>query len=209
METPPAAPFPIVLRVQGERCVVLGSGHEAELKSAALERAGATVVRLEQYDPALIEGAFLVVSAGPGRSENPRIFADCVARGILVNCLDDPQHCRFTFPSIHRQGDLTIAVSTNGACPALAVRIREAIGRVYGPEYGAFLSLCRTMRERVRRAISSFEGRRGFWYLLVESPVLKMLREGRGKEAQELAETLITQAEDAANPSAGGSPPAP
>lgn len=186
--------YPIVLRLEGQRCAVFGSGHEAAQKIADLEQAGATVVRSEDYDPALIEGACVVIAAGPDRSQNPRIFADCKARGILVNCLDDPPHCRFTFPSIHRQGDLTIAVSTNGACPALAVRIRETLGRTYGPEYAAFLEMCRALRDRLKRGVPEFERRKAFWYRLVESPALGLLREGKRAEADALKETLLSEA---------------
>lgn len=192
VETTPA-PYPIVLRLQGLRCAVFGSGHEAALKSAALEQAGAIVVRSADYDPALIDGASLVIAAGPGREENPRIFADCTARGIFVNCLDDPPNCRFTFPSVHRQGDLTIAVSTNGACPALAVRIRETLGRAYGPEYSAFLEMCRALRDRLKRVAPEFERRKAFWYRLVDSPALGLLREGKRFEAEAVKESLLSQ----------------
>jgi precorrin-2 dehydrogenase / sirohydrochlorin ferrochelatase len=144
--------YPVVLRLEGKRCVVIGAGHEAEQKAEGLQSAGAAVVRAEQYSPALLEGAFLVVAAGPDRTENPRIYTDCEARGILVNCLDDPPRCRFTYPSVHRQGDLIIAVSTSGACPALAVRLRERFEREFGPEYARFLAICRGLRDRLARA---------------------------------------------------------
>jgi siroheme synthase-like protein len=193
MDEPSPAPYPVVLRLQGQRCVVFGSGHEAEQKSAGLEQAGAEVIRSHTYDSSLIEGACLVVAAGPNRSENPRIFADCVSRGILINCLDDPPYCRFTFPSIHRQGDLTIAVSTNGACPALAVRIRETLGQSFGPEYATFLAICRSLRQRIKTAIPDFDRRRDLWYRLVESPALDLLRAGNEEEARILAESLIAR----------------
>lgn len=191
-----SAPYPIVLRLQGQRCTVFGSGHEAESKTAALEAAGARVARSESYDPALIEGATLVISAGPDRSQNARIFADCAARGILVNCLDDPPHCRFTFPSIHRQGDLTIAVSTNGTCPALAVRIRETLGRSYGPEYAKFLAICRNVRRQITESIPEFGARRALWYRIVESPAIGLLGQGRDEEAGRSISALIEQAAD-------------
>ncbi len=193
MDEPSPAPYPVVLRLQGQRCVVFGSGHEAEQKIAGLRLAGAEVIRSDKYDPSLIEGACLVVAAGPGRSENARIFADCSARGIFINCIDDPPHCRFTFPSVHRQGDLTIAVSTNGACPALAVRIRETLGRSYGPEYAAFLTICQSLRQRIKRAIPDFDRRRALWYRLVESPALDLLRAGNESEARDLARKLVDE----------------
>lgn len=177
------AGYPVVLRLAGKHCVVFGTGHEAELKAAGLDAAGARVVRSERFDAALLEGAFLVVAAGPDRSENPRIFAECEARGILVNCLDDPPRCRFTYPSVHRQGDLLIAVSTSGACPALAVRLRERFEREFGSEYARFLAMCRDWRPRLADLYPDFGQRKAAWYRIVDSRALALLREGRDAEA--------------------------
>lgn len=176
--------YPVVLRLEGKRCVVIGVGPEAEQKAAGFHSAGAAVVRAERYRPALLEGAFLVVAAGPDRADNARIFADCEARGILVNCLDDPPRCRFTYPSVHRQGDLIIAVSTSGACPALAVRLRERFEREFGPEYARFLAICRGLRDRLARVFPDFEERRRCWYRMVDSGALDLLRQGREEEAR-------------------------
>lgn len=182
--------YPVVLRLEGKRCVVIGAGQEAEQKAAGLESAGASVVRAERYFPALVEGAFLVVSAGPDRGDNARIFAECEARGILVNCLDDPPCCRFTYPSVHRQGDLIIAVSTSGACPALAVRLRERFEREFGPEYASFLAICRGLRERLAGLFPDFAERKRRWYQIVDSPAIGLLREGREDEARAEIEAL-------------------
>lgn len=176
--------YPVVLRLEGKRCVVIGAGHEAEQKAAGLRAAGAAVVLEESYSPALLEGAFLVVAAGPDRGDNARIFAECETRGILVNCLDDPPCCRFTYPSVHRQGDLMIAVSTSGACPALAVRLRERFEREFGPEYASFLAICRGLRERLARICPDFAERKRRWYQIVDSPAIELLRQGREDEAQ-------------------------
>ena len=183
MEQGAGVGYPVVLRLAGKRCVVFGTGHEAETKVAGLREAGAVVVSAEKYDAAMIEGAALVVAAGPDRTENPRIFADCEARGILVNCLDDPPRCRFTYPSVHRQGDLLIAVSTSGACPALAVRLRERFAREFGEEYGRFLRLCRGWRGRLAEKYPSFGARKAVWYRIVVSGALGLLKEGKEAEA--------------------------
>jgi precorrin-2 dehydrogenase / sirohydrochlorin ferrochelatase len=191
MEQVSSTGYPVVLRLAGKRCVVFGTGHEAEQKAAGLRAAGAEVVQSAHYDPALIEGAFLVVAAGPDRSENPRIFADCEARGILVNCLDDPPRCRFTYPSVHRQGDLLIAVSTSGACPALAVRLRERFEREFGKEYEWFLEMCRGLRGRLSTLYPDFGARKAAWYRIVDSPALVLWKEGRAAEAEAAVESAI------------------
>jgi len=183
--------YPVVLRLAGKRCVVIGTGHEADQKAEGLREAGAEVVVAPTFAEVLLEGAYLVVAAGPDRSDNTQIFAACEARGILVNCLDDPPRCRFTYPSVHRQGDLLIAVSTSGACPALAVRLRERFAREFGPEYARFLEICRSLRERLARLYPGFLERKTLWYRIVDSPALTLLREAREPEALAAIEAEI------------------
>lgn len=183
--------FPVVLRLAGKRCVVVGTGTEAGQKAADLKQAGADVVLAESWGADLLDGAFLIVAAGPDRTGNAEIFAACERLGILVNCLDDPPYCRFTYPSVHRQGDLLIAVSTNGACPALAVRLRERFEREFGPEYAVFLEICRGLRDRLAQALPDFQARKELWYRIVDSPALKLLRRGRRAEAEREIETLL------------------
>lgn len=170
--------YPIILDVEGKKCLVLGSGREADEKSNALIRAGAEVHRQERYESANFDGYFAVISAGPERSKNAEIFAEAERRGILVCCVDDPPHCRFTFASIVRQGELVIAISTGGACPALAVRIREKLERELGPEYAEFLRLARSLRGRLAEAVPDFQERKKLWYALVDSPILDHYRSG-------------------------------
>ncbi len=188
--------YPVTLDVAGKACLVVGEGEEAERKAAGLEAAGALVRRAAEFSPDLLDGVFLAILAGRPAEENRLAFSECEQRGILVNCLDDSASCRFAFPSIHRQGDLTIAVSTNGACPALAVRIRKKLGREYGPEYAAFLEMCRTVRDRLKRAVPEFEKRKAFWYRLIDSRALESLRRGGHAEARELADSLIEAARE-------------
>lgn len=185
--------YPVVLRLAGKRCVVFGTGHEAEQKAAGLRAAGASVARAAAYDEALLDGAFLVVAAGPDRKDNARIFAACEQRSILVDCLDDPPHCRFTYPSVHRQGGLLIAVSTSGSCPALAVRLRERLEREYGGEYARFLELCRDLRGRLAARFPDFAVRKAVWYRIVDSPALALLRQGRDQDARAAVEEILAE----------------
>jgi siroheme synthase-like protein len=186
--------YPVTLDVEDRTCLLVGEGEETERKAAWLEAAGAVVRRATRFSADLLDGVFLAILAGQPAEDNALAFEQCEARGILLNCLDDSANCRFSFPSIHRQGDLTIAVSTNGACPALAVRIRETLGREYGPEYAAFLEMCRSLRERVKRTIPDFERRRALWYRLIDSPALELLRMGREKEARDQIDSQVTDA---------------
>jgi precorrin-2 dehydrogenase/sirohydrochlorin ferrochelatase len=177
--------YPVVMDLAGKRCLVLGTGREAEEKSEGLREAGAVVERITRpFQPGDLAGFFLAVAAGPDRTANAAIFAEAEQRGVLVNCIDDPPHCRFIFPSVHRQGDLVVAISTQGVAPALAVRIRERLQSELGPEYAKLLLLLRLLRER-------FAGNRELAYKLVDSAALDLLRRGRDEEAKEALERLL------------------
>ncbi|HEY3443996.1 MAG TPA: bifunctional precorrin-2 dehydrogenase/sirohydrochlorin ferrochelatase [Paludibaculum sp.] len=160
--------YPIILNLTGARVLVLGEGREAEEKSAALAECGAVVERRPDYEPGTISGYLLVIAASPDRSRNGEIFAEAERLGVLINCIDDPPHCRFTFASIVRRGELLIAISTGGACPALAVRLREQMEREYGPEYEEFLVMARGLREKLAEAVPDFQQRRRVWYAMVD-----------------------------------------
>lgn len=161
--------YPIILNMTGARVLVLGAGREADEKSAALAECGAVVERRPGYEPGTISGYLLVVAASPDRSRNGEIFAEAERLGVLINCIDDPPHCRFTFASIVRRGELLIAISTGGACPALAVRLREQMEREYGPEYEEFLVKARGLREKLAGAVPDFQERKRVWYEMVDA----------------------------------------
>jgi siroheme synthase-like protein len=186
-----AGGFPIVLDVAGRRCLVIGAGREADDKAAALQNGGALVERCERYTPGMLGGYFLAVAADPDRSRNAEIFAEAERAGVLVNCLDDPSHCRFIFPSILRQGELSVAISTGGACPALAVRLKERLQRELGPEYAQLLEMARAARAELAQKVPDFAARRRRWYALADSQALDLLRQGRGEEARSLLRAIL------------------
>ena len=161
--------YPIIVDLTGKRVLVLGEGREADEKSAALAACGAVVERRLQYEPGSLSGYFLAVGASADRSRNAEIFAEAESLGVLVNCIDDPPHCRFTFASIVRRGELLIAISTGGVCPALAVRLREQFERDLGPEYEEFLILARSLREKLAAAVPDFQRRKAIWYAMVDA----------------------------------------
>jgi len=160
--------YPIILNLTGARVLVLGAGREADEKSAALAECGAVVERRLDYEPGTISGYLLVVAASPDRSRNGEIFAEAERLGVLINCIDDPPRCRFTFASIVRRGELLVAISTGGACPALAVRLREQMERAYGPEYEEFLVKARGLREKLAAEVPDFQERKRVWYAMVD-----------------------------------------
>lgn len=183
--------YPVVLDVEGRRCLVLGSGREAEEKAASLEECGAAVERRALYEPGCLDGVYLVVAAGLGDERNERIFEEAEKRGVLVNCLDDPAHSRFIYPSVMRRGLLSVSVSTEGACPALSVRLKERLEGEFGEEYAEFLELARRLRADLAQTGASFNERRRRWYEVVDGEALALLREGRRAEAMRLMRAIL------------------
>jgi siroheme synthase-like protein len=185
--------LPVILNLTGKRCLILGDNEEARRKADQLAAQGAEVeLQRSPFRPGDLEGFYLAVAAGPDRSLNPMIASEARRRGVILNCLDDPEHCDFFFPSIHQQGDLIIAVSTQGTCPALAVRIRQRFEREFGPEYARFLDMARGLRDRLAAQFEDFAERRSVWYRIVDSQAIEMLREDRRSEAERVIEQVIS-----------------
>lgn len=183
--------YPVFLDLTDKPCLVLGQGPLADEKREGLRAAGAYVNQRERFTDGDLHGYFLAVACNQDHAENARIFAEAEREGVLLNCLDDPPHCRFIYPSIHRQGDLVIAVSTTGKCPALAVRLREQFSREFGVEYAKFLEVCGRLRTRIARAIPDFGRRKALWYELVDSRSIALFQEGREEEATMLMDQLV------------------
>jgi len=203
--------YPVCLDISNERCVVVGGGEVAERKVISLLECGAKVVlvardltpalrvikdagRIEQvpddYKEEYLEGAFLVIGATDREDVNEKISRDSRDRGILVNIVDVPARCNFIVPSVFRRGDLLVAVSTGGKSPALARRLREEIEERYGPEYGTLLEIMGDLRGRIiARGASSAENRVLFESVL-DSDILRYIREEKGDRVQEIIRDL-------------------
>ena len=145
------------------------------------------------YQPGDLRGCFLAVSAGD-RQYNAAIWAEGQRENVIVNCLDDPPHCRYIYPSIHRQGDLVIALSTTGRCPALAVRLRQRFADQLGTEYSTFLEIVSKFRDRLAAMVPDFATRKAIWYQLVDSSAIELLRHGKRPQAEAALETILQQA---------------
>jgi precorrin-2 dehydrogenase/sirohydrochlorin ferrochelatase len=204
--------FPAFLDLTGKNCLITGAGYEVPSKVQALVDASAHVTyvnpaadpRIEtlaasgliewqqrEFRPADLRDQFLVIT---DNEDNSEIFRLAEEQRVLCNSVDDPSHCRFSFGSIHRQGDLTIAISTNGWAPAVAVRLKEWLQHEVGPEYATFLALLKEFRPEITSRIADFETRRALWYRIVDSDVLKMLRAGRNEEAQAAIRQMLEEA---------------
>ena len=135
--------FPFMKQIAGERCLLVGGGEVALRKARTLLPFGVKIVvcahRIAEdlrgiaeachaeYDASLLEGAAFAVAATDDRALNARVAADCRARKIPVNCVDEKENCDFYFPALIKAGDVSIGISTGGAAPMLAGALREYI----------------------------------------------------------------------------------
>lgn len=209
--------YPVFLHLEGRPCVVIGSGPVAEQKVAGLLRAGASVtvispdpsgplmdlaaggaiqIRRRQYEPSDLDGAFLAVVHSDDPEVRGRAWLDAERRRVLINAVDDMPHCTFIAPAIYEQGDLTVAVSTAGKSPALAVRVRNRVGEWLGPEYGALLDLLGDLRAEVALRVPDASARAALWYRVVDSEaVFESVRRGDLTGARAQIAQLVSQVE--------------
>jgi precorrin-2 dehydrogenase/sirohydrochlorin ferrochelatase len=155
--------------VEGRRCVVVGDGGMADEKMAGLEACGAVVDRVEasRYRRRVLKGALLVIAATPDRRLNERIFRDAERRRMLCNVADVPDLCNFILPAVHREGPIAVAVSTGGASPALAKRLRSMIAALVRPEHAELAEELRALRPEVKARFQSYEERRDYFEEIV------------------------------------------
>jgi uroporphyrin-III C-methyltransferase/precorrin-2 dehydrogenase/sirohydrochlorin ferrochelatase len=162
-------PHPIFLDLAGQLVVVIGGGAVAERKIEALVAAGARItvvspdvtqliarrasegvveIRLRRYRTGDLAGCRLAYAATADPEVNRAVRDEAQEGGIWLNVVDTPDLCDFISPAVVRRGDLTLAVSTSGRCPALAKRIREDLERAYGPEYASLVEQLGRARDR-------------------------------------------------------------
>ncbi len=115
-----------------------------------------------------LDGRFLVVAATSTSSVNRSVFSDAEARGLLCNVVDVPELCSFILPAVHRRDPIAVAISTGGASPALAQRLRDEIASVVGPEHAELALRLRELRPWAKEHLPTYEARRDYFAGLVE-----------------------------------------
>jgi siroheme synthase-like protein len=176
--------YMICVDLEARECLVVGGGHVALEKVRGLLDCGARVtvvapeilpellglpIRCVQraYRAEDLAGRFLAVAATDDTELNRRVFADAEARGLLCNVVDVPELCSFILPAVLRRDPLAIAVSTGGASPALAKRLRDDIGRVVGEEHAALARRLAALRPWAKERFATYDERRDFFDELV------------------------------------------
>src|SRR5262249_10791980 len=130
---------------------------------------------VEPFQPAHLDGAALVFAAGPAEI-NRQVAAEAHKRGIWINIADDPAGSDFFVPATVRRGDFVIAISTQGATPALARRLRLRLEKQFDDVFGQWVALLAEMRPIVRARLKDPAQRRQLWRSLTHWRWLGKLR---------------------------------
>ena len=206
--------YPVFLDLHGRRAVVIGGGAVAEQKVHGLVGAGAhvTVVSTD-VSPALgalarrnaiehkrrpyrrgdLKGAWLAIAATDDRGTNGAVWAEAEQLGVPLNAVDDLEHCSFIAPAVHREGDITVAVSTAGKSPALAVRLRQRIARLVGRAEARLCELLGELRPGLAERVPDTPARTALWYRIVDSNVIDFVRRGDVEGARRRIDELVSR----------------
>jgi precorrin-2 dehydrogenase / sirohydrochlorin ferrochelatase len=216
-------PFYIAcLKLSGRRCVVIGGGDVGLEKVEGLlacdgevtliapdaieplrDLASEGSIRWEQREyagAADLEGVFMVIAATNDTDANIRVYEDAERRAMLVNVVDVPPLCNFILPAIFRTGPLAIAISTAGASPALAKRIKAEIAEEYGAPYARLAELLNEVRGWAKGTLPTYQDRKVFFESIVngDPDPVELLRQGDEQAVRD----LIAAAQRSAIPAA-------
>ncbi len=203
-------PFYIAcLRLTGRRCLVVGGGDVGLEKVEGLLACDAAVtlvapgahpeliqlelegsIRWERraYRAEDLEGCLIAIAATSDTDVNIRVFEDAEERAMLVNVVDVPPLCNFILPAIVRTGPLAVAISTAGASPALAKRMKREIGELFGEPYALLAILLNDARGWAKATLPTYQDRKEFFESVVngEPDPVDLLRAGDAGAVRDL-----------------------
>ncbi|MBR4027646.1 MAG: bifunctional precorrin-2 dehydrogenase/sirohydrochlorin ferrochelatase [Lachnospiraceae bacterium] len=111
---------------------------------------------------------FFVIIAGEDKNENQRIYELCCKKRILVNTVDDMEHCQFVFPSLIQKGNLSIGISTNGASPSMTIQLKKQIEELIPDNTEEILDWLQEKRPYIKNVISDKKMRFVFFRILTD-----------------------------------------
>ena len=209
--------YAVMLRLTGRLCVIVGGGAVGARKAVALSATGARITVIsptlepllekmveegtinilrQSYSPGILRELlpFLVFAATNHSAINKLIADEAKALNAIVDCTDSSAESDFIGMSTIRRGPITIALSTGGISPALAVHLRERLEQVIGDEYATLASWLAEVRPQIRATPTTQSERAEFWHHIIESPILDNLRHGDEKAARSLFDRFILEA---------------
>jgi precorrin-2 dehydrogenase/sirohydrochlorin ferrochelatase len=200
--------YPVFLDLTGRLAIVIGGGSVAERKAITLIRYGADVLVISpDVTPAIdalvaeglieheqrgyvrgdLAGAFLVVCATDSTEVNRAVYQEAEGMGCLVNVVDVPELCNFIVPSTVQRGPLQLAISTAGAAPSVAKRLRKRLEREFGPEWESYMMLMAQVRRLVMERVPGGEDvRRPIFESIADSDLLDRLVSGEQVSAEDV-----------------------
>jgi len=206
-------PFYIAcLRLTGRRCVVVGGGEiglekvegllacdadvtlvapDAGTELAGLAAEGSIRWERREYRSADLDGCLIAIAATNDTDVNIRVFHDAEERAMLVNVVDVPPLCNFILPAIVRTGPLAVAISTAGASPALAKRMKREIGEMFGEPYATLAVLLNDARGWAKSTLPTYQDRKEFFESIVggDPDPIELLRAGETDAVRALIES--------------------
>lgn len=204
--------YPVMLDLRHKAAIVIGGDQLAAEKVAGLVACGACVrvisptfcdallLLAEQqkitlshkaYQAGDLDGAFIVIVVTSDLQLAEAIWSESLERGQPINVVDMPRYCSFILPSILRRGQLTVSVSTEGASPGLAKRIRQQLEKFFSPAYEPYLRLASAARARLRAKQISYQQRDDFFGDYFASEVLARLEAGDVATAAAITQALL------------------
>ncbi|MDH2513302.1 siroheme synthase CysG [Acinetobacter baumannii] len=204
--------FPISLKLQQQRCLIVGGGHIALRKATLLAKAEAIIdvvapaiedqllqlikttggePFIEAFGEKFLSTPYRLVIAATNDAEvNKTVFEQCEARNLLVNSVDDIPHCRFMVPAIIDRSPLIVSVASNGTSPVLSRQIRTQLETSIPHGMGKLAEFSGKWRNQVKEKISNPDERRIFWENLYASP----LKEQVFNDNLDVADSMLEQA---------------
>lgn len=206
--------YTMMIDLTERHCLVVGGGPVAERKTRSLlmSQAQITLVSpkatpyLEQlahqkkiewrkrpYRRGDGEGCFLIIGATNQRGINRAIYEDAMRRQQWVNIVDQPELCNFTVPAVVRRGQLSIAISTQGASPLLAKKVRQDLEQQYGEEYSLYVDLLARARTYILQHVPDRRRRAELLHQLLHEDWLELCRHKPEQVQHELDEWFQEQ----------------
>jgi precorrin-2 dehydrogenase/sirohydrochlorin ferrochelatase len=195
--------FPMFVKLEGKRCLVVGAGKVGGPKIGGLIETGACIrvialqasetvqgwaqagkisLELRAFDAEDLDGTFLIVVATASRVLNESIYREAQRRAVLCNVVDDPEYCDFYYPAVVRRGDLQIAISTNGQSPSLAQKLRQQLERQFGPGYARWVAELGETRKLVLASDLDLERKSELLHSLASREAVKAALAESGKD---------------------------
>ena len=208
--------FPLFLHLRARKVLVVGAGLIAERKIALLLAAGAEVcvvaraahsrvqeraatgqirLQLQDFTPECLQGAWLVIAATNDSRLNEAVAQAASRRQLWCNVVDDAARSSAQVPAIVDRAPLTIAISSGGAAPVIARRMRERIEALVEPSVGWLTALARRQRTAIRKARPDLIARRRFYHWLLDGPVHDALRAAQPDQADALLQLALAEGE--------------